>query len=334
MKRLDPIAVVEKGYEAHGGEHAWLTAIANEVLPHLGADWFGGLAFVVRASEAPEPPFAVVTPAAAQVDDALLVQMVLRTHGAMPEDHREDVGRMMQTPGVASILDIVPALPAGLSEGWPVQVMDSHGVFVPLGDGRTAVLANVCGRRSGIDSGDRTLWHRVAIHLGAGCRLAGRAASADAPDVEAVLEPGGKLLHATPDASDESAREALVHAVREVDRVRTAAGRADPDAALEIWRGLLAGRWSLVDHFESDGRRFVLARKNDPDAPAPRALSGRQRQVTFYASLGWSNTEIAYALGIAENTVSAHLHQSLKKLGLSRSELIRLAGEIVRVAPS
>jgi DNA-binding CsgD family transcriptional regulator len=213
------------------------------------------LGFVVRASESPRRPFAVVTPAAAQVDDDMLEKMVLRTHGAMPGEQLEDVGRMMQTPGVASILDIVPSLPAGLSEGWPVQVVDSQGVFVPLGDGRTVVLANVCGRRSGIELADRTLW-----------------------------------------------------------------------------RGLLAGRWSLVDHFDTDGRRFLLARKNDPDAPAPDALSARQRQVTFYASHGWSNAEIAYALGLAENTVSAHLHQSLKKLRLSRSELIRLAGEFAEAA--
>ena len=103
--------------------------------------------------------------------------------------------------------------------------------------------------------------------------------------------------------------------------------------ALELWRGLLAGRWTLVDHFDSDGRRFVLARKNDPSVPEPRALSPRQRQVVFYASLGWSNKEISYALGLSENTVSAHLAQSLSKLGIAtRAELVRMATEVALAA--
>ena len=32
-----------------------------------------------------------------------------------------------------------------------------------------------------------------------------------------------------------------------------------PDAALQIWKALVWGRWSMVDWFDSNDRRFVLA---------------------------------------------------------------------------
>jgi hypothetical protein len=52
-------------------------------------------------------------------------------------------------------------------------------------------------------------------------------------------------------------------AAKAIDRARSRA-RSNEDEALELWQGLVAGRWSLVEQFDSDGRRFLVARKNDP----------------------------------------------------------------------
>jgi len=57
-------------------------------------------------------------------------------------------------------------------------------------------------------------------------------------------------------------------------------------AAMENWRGLVDGRWSLVDRFDSDGKRFVVAVKNDPEARDPRGLSRREQQVSELVGLG------------------------------------------------
>jgi DNA-binding NarL/FixJ family response regulator len=93
---------------------------------------------------------------------------------------------------------------------------------------------------------------------------------------------------------------------------------------------LFSGRWSLVDHFDSDGRRFILARHNAPKVAAPKALPLRQRQVLFHAAAGWSNKEIAYALGVSESTVAAHLMRGLSAMNLpSRSEWIRISTEVL-----
>ncbi|MCA9597453.1 MAG: hypothetical protein KC776_29270 [Myxococcales bacterium] len=329
MANLDAIGVLELGYQNHPDEQAWLQAVAQEVVPNLGGDWLCGVGFIAHGTQVPEPPIAVVTPEGSRLDDDTVVQMVMATHGAMPADQRQQVARIVAAPGVASVVELLGTLPDGLSKDWPVVVRDCHGVFIPLGDGRTVWLSNVCGSSSGIDRGAKRLWQRLAIHLGAGCRLVGRPDSAEAPDVEAVLAAGGGVVHATGACEGRDERELLRTAARTLDRVRTRQGRQDPSAALELWLGLWAGRWSLVDHFDADGKHFLLARRNDPDAPRPKALSGRQRQVAFYASLGWSNSEIGYALGISENTVSSHLHQALGKLRLnSRSELVQLTAHL------
>lgn len=329
MVELDAIEVMELGYQHHPDEEAWLQALTQAVVPGLGEDWFVGLGFIARSSEAPRPPFAVVTSGQHTVDADTVVQMALGTHGSMPTEHLQRVAEAMNRPGLASVLDLVPGLPDGLSSGWPVDVRDSLGVFIPLGDGRTVMLASVCGRVSTRDDVVRRLWRRLAIHLAAGFRLAGRRDSADAPDVEAVVAAGGSVVHASGPAEMSDERELLRSAARDLDRLRTRAGRRDPAAALELWHGLLSGRWSLVEHFDSDGKRFLLARRNDPASPHPKGLSGRQRQVAFYASLGWSNSEIGYALGVSENTVSTHLQHGLAKLGLgTRAELVQLTTQM------
>jgi DNA-binding CsgD family transcriptional regulator len=87
------------------------------------------------------------------------------------------------------------------------------------------------------------------------------------------------------------------------------------------------GTWSLVDHVESDGRRWVLARRNAPGARDPKALSPRERDVLALAALGHSNKYVGYLLGLAPSTVAGHLAAAQRKLRLrSRSELIAMFG--------
>jgi DNA-binding CsgD family transcriptional regulator len=94
--------------------------------------------------------------------------------------------------------------------------------------------------------------------------------------------------------------------------------------------GLVAGRWSLVDHFERSGRRYLVARRNDPSVRDPRALNLRERQVVWYASLGHSNKLIGYQLGLSFSTVATHLANATRKRGVaSRVELIALVRSVL-----
>ncbi len=187
-----------------------------------------------------------------------------------------------------------------------------------------------CGIHSGrpevgwVSRSFRARWAKVASHLAAGLRLRRRLQSVlEPPQVEAVLEPGGKLLHAEGPATEPEAVEQLRRAVLAVESARSSAGRSDVMTSLDSWQGLIDARWSLLDQFESDGRRFIVARENAPRPPGPAALTQRERQVLGYAAVGHDNKVIAYDLGIAHATVKVLMSRAANKLGVrSRSEVI------------
>jgi DNA-binding CsgD family transcriptional regulator len=107
-----------------------------------------------------------------------------------------------------------------------------------------------------------------------------------------------------------------------IDRARGKLRRVDVDEALGEWKGLVDGRWSLVDKFDRDGKRFVLARRNEPGVRTLSPLSDRERQVVAYVALGHSNKLIAYELGIADSTVRVLVARAARKLGArTREEL-------------
>jgi|APLak6261675434_1056106.scaffolds.fasta_scaffold02310_2 ATP/maltotriose-dependent transcriptional regulator MalT len=58
-----------------------------------------------------------------------------------------------------------------------------------------------------------------------------------------------------------------------MDQARRTKTRATPEHALELWRGLVAGQWSLIEHWESGGRRYIAAYSNGPGGRDPRAAA-------------------------------------------------------------
>lgn len=200
-------------------------------------------------------------------------------------------------------------------------VRDFRGAQALDPSGCGYALAAPLRARAGVPPHELARWSRLRAHLLAGLRLHTAAQS----PVEAIIEPGGALVHAEPGAASRTARHLLRDAALRVDRARSRRGRMDPDAALVAWEALVSGRWSLVDRFDSDGRRYYVARRNDPELARPRPLSRRERQVLAYATLGRSNKEIAYELGLAASTVSTHLANAMRQLGIkSRAALAEM----------
>lgn len=176
----------------------------------------------------------------------------------------------------------------------------------------------------------------AAVHLAAGLRLRRALAGARVEErSEAVLEVDGRVAHADGPAAAADMREVLQRAVRNIDRARTRSARQEQLEALNLWLGLVEGRWSVIDRHDTDGRRYYVAVANPPEGVAARQLSDRERRVVAQAIVGEPNGIIAYSLGIAPSTVSTHLRTAMRKLGVtSRVELVRLARSLGALDPA
>jgi DNA-binding CsgD family transcriptional regulator len=160
---------------------------------------------------------------------------------------------------------------------------------------------------------------RASAHVATALRLRVRKGAE-----EAVLAADGQLLDASGPARARERRDALQRAARSLDRSKARAKR-DPEAALAAWRALVDGRWTLVERFDSDGRRFWIARENEPQVVALRRLSELERRVVGYLAVGHAQKLISYELGLNESTVSKLASSARQKLGVkTRAELIEL----------
>lgn len=161
---------------------------------------------------------------------------------------------------------------------------------------------------------------RLGSHIATGLRLQRVLASAvlDDPAVEAILDSDGRPQHSVGMARMRGALERLRGVVLARDQSREDIG-VDP-----AWSAVLGGRWSLVDRFDSDGRRFVVAYRNPPGVLDPRRLTPREEGVTALAAIGRSNKEIASELGVTASTVGTLLGAALEKLGLESRTMLPL----------
>lgn len=180
-------------------------------------------------------------------------------------------------------------------------------------------------------------YQRIATHLATAYRLQRRLGDTHAltaPRAEAVIDPAGKFSDLSGKATEADGARSISIAFQDRERARKEVRHSDPPRAISLWRGMVTGRWTLVDKIERDGRRYVIARENIPAARGPEALSERERQVTALAALGRHNKLIAYELGLAPATVRVLLARACAKTGAkSRIELIeRYRGFLGRVA--
>ena len=162
---------------------------------------------------------------------------------------------------------------------------------------------------------------RLGAHIATGLRLQrvlGSAAFED-PSVEAILDPEGRPQHTVGMARMRGALESLRLSVLARARENDDELAADP-----AWNAVLAGRWSLVDRFDSDGRRYVIAYRNPPGVLDPRRLTPREEGVVALAAIGRSNKEIAGELGVTQSTVGTLLAGALAKLGLASRTMLPL----------
>ncbi|HEX7601962.1 MAG TPA: LuxR C-terminal-related transcriptional regulator [Polyangiaceae bacterium] len=319
---FDPVSLVEAAYELDGDEDAWLAQVRNAASAFMPqGNIRAAISFVYRAQRSTS--FSVERANAVGMDAAAAT-------AGLTSDAARDPDYVARTL-FAHSCEFVSAVPGweqqegwqavraayGATDGFVVNGLDTAGLGVV-----TLVLV---GKKSGAPPRRREMVSRVAAHTVAALRIRRRLHSATerVRDAEAVLTPDGQIAHAVGDARLAESRESLRRAARALDRARGKLRRENAERAVAEWKVLVDDRWSLLDHFEHDGKRFLLACGNASAAPPGDLLTPRERQVVLLASRGHSNKLIAYELGIATSTVGVLLGRAAVRLGVrSRKALL------------
>jgi DNA-binding CsgD family transcriptional regulator len=321
MATRDYVRIIESIYRVEDREEDWLSAIAESTHASFGLTGPGAYAFAYDASDVTD--FRMSSFGHTGLPAGLVEYMrgpVFAAYRAHPDAvqavfRRVSYGLTEELPWHKDFR----ALFAGFGHWGVREIFGFNGVSV---DGRSAHVGLLLARPRRVATVE--VLTRISAHLVAGSRLRRRLQGSDAvASADAVVDPQGRVKHAQGGAKVREAREAIAGAARQIERLRGRMRREEPERALAVWRALVESRWSLVDHFERDGRRYLLAQRNDPHAPPVALLTDRERQVVALAALGHANKAIAYELGITVSTVGVLLGRAARRLGVrSRRELI------------
>jgi DNA-binding CsgD family transcriptional regulator len=319
------IELTEAVYDLEMEDGAWIPNLLQVALPVL--DHGLGVAATAYTRDPSAPEFTVHQKFVVSGPSDLLAR-IDRVVGEWPRE----VYRELLRPGIVATLSDVAAEHPECLEAYGRHIDGCRDVF-----GITAVDPNGYGilvfaflpEVIRLKGRDRELWKMVGAHVAAGHRLRRAMVTAQSAtelphNAEAVIDPTRlQLTDAAGLAQNKEAANALREAAVQIDRARGKTRKSDPAAAIEMWKGLTEGRWSLVDWFDSDDRRFVLALPNAPRVTDPRGLSERESLVTTYAMHGDSAKVIGYRLGISKGAVSGALKSAMRKLGVkTRAQLI------------
>lgn len=316
----DHVSIIEAAYANVPDEQEWVQGIADAALPCLDQ----GLGVSVFTYDATVPSALRIPSAAGAGRGAFCLEqlqamareldpmLVVRAYEPGPPIYLNQLIRQLNADGIPGLaLAEQQVLNAGYGDVLGVRGSDPsfRGCMITVGRRGPGRLSR---------SGQETLGC-IGAHLASAFRL--RRARPRLDDADAVLDPRGPFLQARADDAAEH-REDLGRASENRSRARDTLRKEDASAAVQLWEAMVQGEWTLVDHVDTDGKRFVLARRNRPGVPEIGTLGLRERQVAAYASFGFSLKHIAYELGLAPTTVSTHLKSALRKLRInSRAEL-------------
>ena len=322
MRRLDTrksaaIDLVEAAYSLPTDESAWLEAVLQAALPVMGNAVFASGMIYSR------PPGA----RSARVQTWKHVGALDHMQGAVRE-YANKVPRveerLLLRIGTANTVSQISPGSRQLCQSFAAKTgvaADALLLNALEPDGRGASVAIFLPVETRLKPDERERWKMLGAHLTAGYRVRGAVASMNSDPgplpcgADAVLDPTTfRVMDAAGCGKDQSLVQTLRDSARRVDRARGRLRKTNPDEALETWQALVRGRWSMLDWFDSDGRRFVLGIPNPPALGDPRGLTEREHQVATYAALGETGKLIGYRLGLAKATVSNALDSAMRKL--------------------
>ncbi len=333
MHRFQLIGVVEAAYAMGGPDEAWLSGLAEAAFPSMNRG-HGVIAYLGATGTLQTRSFAMVG-----ASDGVM-NLLGQIDGGGPRSAHESF--LHRPQGCTSVSQMQYFGDPRVRAIWERVretngICDGVGVFAhSVGDNSVHLFAASSAVETPSPREHRA-WLKVAVHLSAGHRLRATWRGGVARADDALLDANGRVHDANGAAETLDARQALRDAVLSMERARGPLRHRDGEQALDLWQGLVAGRWSLVDRWDSDGKRFIAAIENRPMNLDPRALRPREGAAAKLAAEGASSKDIAWALGVSPSNARALLASALARLGLkSRAELYRWnpAAASVHVLPS
>jgi DNA-binding NarL/FixJ family response regulator len=123
-------------------------------------------------------------------------------------------------------------------------------------------------------------------------------------------------------------REELLQAARDRDVALGRVSRLRSDGpASALFPALVAGRFSLVDQWDADGKRHVVVLDNPEKRVDPRALTTAELRIARGLVDGESTKEMAHSFDVSVSTVTTLASKVYEKLGVRNRGELRILAE-------
>ena len=189
-----------------------------------------------------------------------------------------------------------------------------------------------------LPAAELAMYQRLAGHLVTAFRCR-RRLGATSPAADSAQHASARHRRANPSHATSELTAASTRIAQQ--RVRSAADSTVHAHRQSLgWQKALKGlqpsvgaRLTLVDTFEESGSVYVVAREGEACAKGIDTLTERERQVVEFATLGFTNKEIGYALGISDATVRVLMARAAGRVGVhTRRELLAHPAIVARRA--
>ena len=314
---------LEAAYSVETDAQSWLAEVSDAALAVWGrGDATNGAIYDASHINAFRAQTVHIGGFSNEARDCIMRGIGLHTPAMVIRTYRSLAAGCMRNAALPEMLPMLEEMRSlGQSDAMIINGLDPSGFGAFMGLWTPVV----------VDPGhaELTIYRRMAHHLGAAHRCRRRLRESqparsccDATEgAEAVLDARKRVVHATGPALTKEARVDLIETAKIRDSARSS--KTGADESLQRWLPLTRARWTLVDSFDRNGARYIVARENQTQVQGLASLSDRERQVVAYVAIGQSTKETAYALGISDATVRVLLARAATKLGVrSRTALL------------
>lgn len=324
-------------YDLERSEEEWIKALVCSLGPLIDGG-HGAVAHVMEPREG-ESPILGLYNADDAIDSLEYYIMCLIDEGVDPGQFLEVFGRPFEggPRGLESVAESM-----NQSKGYELYcrlfagegIVDSLGIIIPRQQKRTMFLVARQNQVRPVPIKVRRRWANLQKHITAvndlRCRI-----EDDLWDEQTCLwfDEQGEYQSGR-EQVDVTIRQRLRAAIRLRDSALSRGKTADVASVEDFYTNVLNGQWALVDHFDSDGKRHVVAIPVAGDSEFLRAFTPRERQILDRLRRGESNKIIGSELGISTGAVASHLHKVYRKLGVQdRASAVNMATILWKTAP-